>query len=71
MRIIELIAGLPEYVKCIGKFTLNAPFAFNSLNGLRRLCMGHGKGLGSEVGIWGGLCSTWYHGYFNNCSVLM
>ncbi|KAI6155406.1 hypothetical protein BKA82DRAFT_2506873 [Pisolithus tinctorius] len=44
MRIIELIAGLPEYVKCIGKFTLNAPFAFNSLNGLRRLCMGHGKG---------------------------
>ena len=36
-HVVELIAGLPEGVKYVGKAVLAAPFAFHSLNGLRHL----------------------------------
>lgn len=42
-HIIELISGLPEYVKYAGKLILAAPFAFHSLNGLRHLAWDMGK----------------------------
>ncbi|KAI6039870.1 SDHC, cytochrome b subunit of succinate dehydrogenase [Pisolithus marmoratus] len=44
-HIVEFIAGLPEYVKYLGKFVLAAPFAFHSLNGLRHLAWDMGKGM--------------------------
>lgn len=35
--IVEVVHGLPEWVKVSGKVILAAPFAFHSLNGLRHL----------------------------------
>ncbi|KAF8274092.1 succinate dehydrogenase cytochrome b560 subunit [Lactarius quietus] len=42
-NIIELAAGLPEWVKVVEKTVLAAPFAFHSLNGLRHLAWDSGK----------------------------
>jgi succinate dehydrogenase/fumarate reductase cytochrome b subunit len=43
ISIIELVQGLPEWLKYAGKTVLAAPFAFHSLNGLRHLSWDTGK----------------------------
>ncbi|EJD49080.1 cytochrome b560 subunit of succinate dehydrogenase [Auricularia subglabra TFB-10046 SS5] len=41
--VVDLVHGLPEWVKTSGKVILAAPFAFHSLNGLRHLAWDAGK----------------------------
>lgn len=42
-HIIEIVAGLPEFIKYAGKTILAAPFAYHALNGLRHLAWDSGK----------------------------
>jgi len=41
--IVEVVSGLPDFVKYTGKALLAAPFAFHSLNGLRHLSWDMGR----------------------------
>jgi len=51
ISIMELVQGLPEWLKYAGKTVLAAPFAFHSLNGLRHLSWDTGKFL-TVKGAW-------------------
>jgi len=51
ISIIELVQGLPEWIKYTGKVVLAAPFAFHGLNGLRHLSWDMGKFL-TVKGAW-------------------
>ncbi|KAN0092549.1 succinate dehydrogenase [Tylopilus felleus] len=42
-HVIELVAGLPDYVKTSAKVLLAAPFAFHGWNGVRHLAWDLGK----------------------------
>jgi succinate dehydrogenase (ubiquinone) cytochrome b560 subunit len=41
--IVEVVSGLPDSAKYVGKALLAAPFAFHSINGLRHLSWDMGK----------------------------
>jgi len=51
ISIIELVHGLPEWSKYVGKVILAAPFAFHGLNGLRHLSWDMGRFL-TVKGAW-------------------